>query len=117
MIVSDVKKLLSGINNVFDYHLPIDYKMDKTFILLSEVYSVRSVPGSNITTAKTEEVQLTITYDDETDTDEYEDKINELLEANQFVQISGYHQYDAEISKFQAVLKYQKIKYLRKESD
>ncbi|KAJ80417.1 hypothetical protein SAMN04487774_10315 [Enterococcus faecalis] len=117
MIVTDVQKLLSGINNVFAYHLPIEYKMDKTFILLTEVYSVRSVAGSNVTTAKTEEVQMTITYDDETEPDEYEDKINELLESNNFVQISGYHQYDPEIAQFQAILKYQKTKYLRKESD
>ncbi|MGK0551899.1 hypothetical protein ACSFB8_07410 [Enterococcus faecalis] len=117
MIVKDVQKLFKDIDNVFAYHLPIGYKMNKTFILLSEIYSVRSIAGSNITTAKTEEVQLTISYDDETNPDEYEDKINKLLESNHFVQISGYHQYDPEISIFQATLKYQKIKYLRKESD
>ncbi|AIM25760.1 hypothetical protein MEPL4_4c00330 [Melissococcus plutonius] len=126
MIVSDTKKILDSaeLNNfglakedIFAYRLPLNYKADRTFLLITEIYSTRGQAGSNRTNAKIEEVELTIVYDDDTQPEQLDDKINELLENNQYEQLSGYHQYDTEVDNLRAVFKYQHTKYLNLEKD
>ncbi|WP_423252868.1 hypothetical protein [Melissococcus plutonius] len=126
MIVSETKKILDSIDlsdvgltkeNIFAYHLPLNYKADKTFLLITEMYTTRGQPGSNRTNAKIEEIELTIIYDENTQPEKLDDKINELLENNQYVQLSGYHQYDTEVDSLRAVFKYQHTKYLKKDDE
>lgn len=113
MIVKEVYELLRPLCKTFKYHLPLDYKAKETFILLTETYSVRSALASNVSHGKTEEVQLIITYDDDTIPDELEDKVNELLESNGYYQSTGRHDYSSEINCFQATLKYKKNTFLK----
>ncbi|KMT32968.1 hypothetical protein QQG09_09490 [Melissococcus plutonius] len=126
MIVSETKQIfdstdLSGVGltkeNIFAYHLPLNYKADKTFLLITEIYTTRGQPGSNRTNAKIEEIELTIIYDENTQPEKLDDQINELLENNQYAQLSGYHQYDVEIGNLKAVFKYQHTKYLKKDDE
>ncbi|WP_423356984.1 hypothetical protein [Melissococcus plutonius] len=126
MIVNETKKILDSIDlsdlglskeNIFAYHLPLNYKADKTFLLITEIYSARGQAESNRTNAKIEEIELTIVYDDDTQPEQLDDKINELLENNQYAQLSGYHQYDTEVDNLRAVFKYQHTKYLNLEKD
>ncbi|SFL49292.1 hypothetical protein SAMN05216438_1135 [Lactococcus garvieae] len=111
MIVKDVYDLLCPICKIFMYHLPLNFEAKETFILLTETYSVRTSLASNVSHAKREEVQLMITYDDNTVPDELENKINTILESHYYYQTTGRHDYVSEIDKFQATLKYQKINF------